>query len=280
MVTQSKHNLDIQLMFCRKYYFADSTKWVSHAFPVLAMVTGGKATLVLNYKSKPEIPLKLYQPFFLPANLIRKPLPGKPNELEILALIFQVKIFDGIDLFNLLDIPMFFHEKISKRLCDLMLEAYSEETIESENWLWKTVARERILYEVVENILSSLPLDKVIDLGILENMPCLPAIKYLNKNFNIPLDIPKLMKRCSLSRTHFFRLFKKQTNSTPFEYIKNCRLQEAQNMLLCTNLSISEIGAKVGWNNQFHFSRIFKKEIGLSPDNYRQQFLKRKTENF
>ncbi len=279
MIIKSKHNLDVQPMFCRKHYFADSTKWVKQSFPVLAMVTGGKAKLMLNYKSTPDISLKLHQPFFLSPNLIRKPLPDKPNELEIVALGFQVKIFDGIDLFNLLEIPMFFEDEASKYLCDLMQEAYLAETAEEENWLLKTAAKKRILYEIVENIFSSLSQDKVINVGFSDGMHCLPAIKYLNDNFNIPLNIPKLMRLCNLSRTHFFRLFKKQTNFTPFEYVKNCRLQKAQNMLLCANLSISEIGDKVGWPDQFHFSRIFKKEIGLSPNNYRRQFLKGRTKN-
>jgi two-component system response regulator YesN len=107
-----------------------------------------------------------------------------------------------------------------------------------------------------------------------ENFHCLPAVNYLNENFKSPLDIPRLMKLCGLSRTHFFRLFKKETNSTPFEYMKNRRLQEAENMLLCTDLSIAEIGDRVGWEDQFYFSRTFKKNTGLSPGDFRRQFKK------
>jgi two-component system response regulator YesN len=56
--------------------------------------------------------------------------------------------------------------------------------------------------------------------------------------------------------------------------MKNRRLQEAENMLLCTDLSIAEIGDRVGWEDQFYFSRTFKKNTGLSPGDFRRQFKK------
>jgi len=274
MQNEKEHNLDIQSIFCREYNIAMSAsdKWVMQSFPVLAMLTSGMGKTILDDESQTELTLKLHQPFFLAGNLRRKPQVVTPAGIRVLAFGFQCKIANEIDLFSLLEIPLFFDKKRAKYLHDLLLELYSIESSSSTNWLKSIASKKRIGDEIVENIISSVSIDKEKIFDFIEDFRCTPALKYLNKNYMLPLDISKLMKLCNLSRTHFFRLFKKQTNFTPFEYIKKCRLQKSQNMLLCTSLPISEIGDHVGWSDQFHFSRIFKKETGLSPNNYRQQF--------
>ena len=274
MDRENKYDLDIEQVFCQEYHIRTSAsgKWVSQSFPVLAMLTGGAGRTTLDDKSKTEFVLKYHQPFFLAADLRRKPHTESQEGIRVLAFGFQCRVLNEIDLFSLLDIPLFIDKKISNRLRDLLLELYSLESGADDNWLKNIASKKRISDEIVENIISSVSIDKKTIFKAMENFQCRPAIKYLNKNYMLPLDISKLMKLCNLSRTHFFRLFKKHTNSTPFEYIKKYRLEESQKMLLCSNLSISEIGKQVGWPDQFHFSRAFKKETGLSPKNYRKQF--------
>ena len=77
------------------------------------------------------------------------------------------------------------------------------------------------------------------------------------------------MKMSGFSRTHFFRIFKAQTGTTPIEYVKRRRLREALLLLQESDLNISEIGDKVGWPDPFYFSKIFKAKIGMPPSVYR-----------
>lgn len=274
MQANTQYDLDVKYIFCREYHIAmsASNKWVTQAFSVLSMLTSGTGRTVLDDKYQTELTLKRHQPSFLAGNLRRKPHVKSQGGIRVLAFGFQCEIANGIDLFSLLNIPVLFDEKLSKHLCNLLLELYSIESVRNANWLKNIASRKRIGHEIIENIISSVSIDEEAIFALMKDFHCTPAVDYLNKNYMLPSDISKLMRLCNLSRTHFFRSFKKQTNSTPFEYIKNCRLQESQNMLLCTNLSISEIGKQVGWPDPFHFSRIFKKETGLSPNNYRQQF--------
>jgi AraC-like DNA-binding protein len=273
MQTKKDYTLDIQQIFCKEFQtpMLTSANWVTQSFPVLTMFTDKKGKFIINDKSETEFEVQRHQPYFLAANLQRKPHIENNEEMRLLAFGFRCRIGNGTDLFGLLDIPLFFNKKDSEHLRDLMLELYAIESANSDNWLKTSISKKRLCYEIIETILSSISIDKKILLSFIENFHCTPAIEYLNQNYMQPLDIPKLMRLCNLSRTHFFRLFKKQTNSTPFEYLKNCRIQESQRMLLCTDLSVSEIGYQVGWSDQFHFSRIFKKETGLSPKHYRQQ---------
>ena len=56
----------------------------------------------------------------------------------------------------------------------------------------------------------------------------------------------------------------------PQEYMISLRLREATKLLLDSDLSVAEIGMKVGWDNPFYFSKVFKTVIGVSPLHYRR----------
>jgi transcriptional regulator GlxA family with amidase domain len=58
---------------------------------------------------------------------------------------------------------------------------------------------------------------------------------------------------------------------TPSEYIRELRLARACDLLLTTNMPISLVGNLSGYNDQYFFSKIFKKHIGVSPQKYRKQ---------
>jgi AraC-like DNA-binding protein len=67
------------------------------------------------------------------------------------------------------------------------------------------------------------------------------------------------------SLSSFKREFQRLYNDTPANFIRSKRLQEAQKLLQISTLSVSEIGYQVGYNDISHFSKTFKKHIGISP---------------
>ena len=67
------------------------------------------------------------------------------------------------------------------------------------------------------------------------------------------------------------RFSKKHTGKSPNEYIIELRLQFAKNLLDNTNMSIKQISERVGYSDQYFFSRIFKKYLGISPQSYRNK---------
>ncbi len=83
-----------------------------------------------------------------------------------------------------------------------------------------------------------------------------------NISENITLDI--LAKNCSLSKYHFLRVFKKELGLTPHSFIINERINRA-NILLQNGVSISEASQSVGFSDQSHFTRNFKKYFGYTP---------------
>jgi AraC-like DNA-binding protein len=85
------------------------------------------------------------------------------------------------------------------------------------------------------------------------------------------MSIAELAILAGQSLSSFKREFQKNYNDTPANYIRTKRLNEAQKLLQISTLSISEICYQVGFNDLSHFSKVFKKGIGISPIEYRHK---------
>lgn len=71
-------------------------------------------------------------------------------------------------------------------------------------------------------------------------------------------------------RTAFFKKMKQLTGMTPNDYIKKARMEAAAELLVSTNLTAAEIAYKTGFEDQYYFSRSFKKYFGTPPSKYRR----------
>jgi AraC-like DNA-binding protein len=78
---------------------------------------------------------------------------------------------------------------------------------------------------------------------------------------------------CNLSEDQFRRVFSKRTGMLPKIYIDRLKIQKASEMLMSNRFKITEIAQRLGYVDQYHFSRRFKKITGLSPRKYQQTFI-------
>lgn len=95
------------------------------------------------------------------------------------------------------------------------------------------------------------------------------ALDYLSDHYNQNLRIEDLSEECHMSETHFRRLFDESMNMTPVAYINLVRIQMACNFLLKTNDSMTNIATKVGYQTPSTFNRNFKRIVGLSPNQWK-----------
>ena len=96
------------------------------------------------------------------------------------------------------------------------------------------------------------------------------SIKYIHANFTEKIKIPDLAKLEGLSNSRYITLFSQEIGKTPSEYILGLRLARACDLLTTTNMEIRLVGADSGYSDQYFFSKIFKKHIGMSPQEYRK----------
>lgn len=95
------------------------------------------------------------------------------------------------------------------------------------------------------------------------------AVNYLHDNFHKEIPFSDLAKKTGCSEGHFYRSFKRLTGETPSHFLISIRIRHACHLLKHTNFSLAEIATLSGFNEQFYFSRVFKKWIGVSPSNFR-----------
>lgn len=93
---------------------------------------------------------------------------------------------------------------------------------------------------------------------------------YINSNYNENLSLKLVADLFNYSPTYLSKIFKEVTGFSFVEYINHVRVKEASKLLLNSQLNITDIASRTGYNNLTHFGRVFKKISGYSPLEYRK----------
>ncbi len=95
------------------------------------------------------------------------------------------------------------------------------------------------------------------------------AIKYIQENFTKEISLDDVSREVNVSPYYFSKLFKEEVGKNFIEYITELRIDEAKKLLRDERLAIREAGALSGYPDQNYFSRIFKKQTGMTPRQFR-----------
>ena len=101
------------------------------------------------------------------------------------------------------------------------------------------------------------------------------AKEYIYEHHTEELSLARAAKAVNMSTFYFCKTFKKVTSINFTDYLSRVRIEKAKNLLLNPNLRVSEIAFEVGFQSLTHFNRVFKKLLGQSPTEYREQLLTR-----
>ncbi|HEV3471279.1 MAG TPA: AraC family transcriptional regulator [Pyrinomonadaceae bacterium] len=101
------------------------------------------------------------------------------------------------------------------------------------------------------------------------------AVELMHAHLGRDLPLGELARAAHLSPFHFARLFKKLTGATPHAYLASLRAARAQALLAETDLSVTEVGARVGYASSSHFAKAFRHATGLTPRAYRNAIIKK-----
>jgi AraC family transcriptional regulator len=84
------------------------------------------------------------------------------------------------------------------------------------------------------------------------------------------IELERLARAAGLSAFHFSRQFKKATGFSPSQYFIRMRMSKARLLLRETTRSIVDVGLDVGYSSPSHFALVFRREVGVSPTDYRR----------
>lgn len=97
------------------------------------------------------------------------------------------------------------------------------------------------------------------------------SIDLMQQKIHTILGLSELSGFANLSVSHFSCIFKTKTGYSPIEYFNHLKIQKACMYLLISKMSIKEIAINLGIDDQYYFSRMFSKLMGISPTEYRKR---------
>lgn len=98
------------------------------------------------------------------------------------------------------------------------------------------------------------------------------VLEYIRTHLQDNTDLDTLASISCLSKDHLIRIFKREMQMTPLQYINKKKIEKAQLKLVGEKTQIKEIAYQLGFEDQAYFNRIFKKHTGLTPVEYRKAY--------
>lgn len=122
--------------------------------------------------------------------------------------------------------------------------------------------REEILKSFESSQMTNMPIDY-------DNKIIKKVIDYINNNISDPdLNVETIVDKIGISRAHLWRVFKKTTDKSLGDYIREIKMQRAAEMLKTGKYRVSEVAAEVGYFDAKNFAKNFAKEYGMTPSQY------------
>ena len=103
-----------------------------------------------------------------------------------------------------------------------------------------------------------------------ENLLVEHARSYIEEHYAEDLSIRDIAQHFHASRDYISHAFKHTTNYAPLQYLRRWRIGKAQTLLIDTDLPLTEIALRVGFDDSNYFSRVFRQIIGMPPGTFRR----------
>ena len=101
------------------------------------------------------------------------------------------------------------------------------------------------------------------------------TLEYINNNLSANLTLERLASAANFNAIYFHKLFKASTGKTLHEYVEDQRIKKSINLLISTDMTLTEIAYECGFSSQSYFSYAFKRRMGTSPRDYVKQIVER-----
>lgn len=127
------------------------------------------------------------------------------------------------------------------------------------------------LYQLVYTLQDKFPKNFSVQVDIV-NEDIQHAVDFINTNYQKHITIEDVAKSVNITRSHLYKLFKKNLGCSPKEYLTYIRMYHASQLLIHTSTLISDISRQVGYKDPLLFSKNFTKHFEISASEYRHHF--------
>jgi AraC-like DNA-binding protein len=125
---------------------------------------------------------------------------------------------------------------------------------------------------LVETLLPSVPATgKKQTVVALPKWRLMQVLRYIETNIGEPITLANLAATAGMSRMYFARQFRTTTGMRPHDFVLRKRIERAQQLLAATSDALVDIALSVGFKTQAHFTTVFKKVVGSTPNQWRRE---------
>jgi AraC-like DNA-binding protein len=208
---------------------------------------------------------------------------AKGQQVELLSLTFSASLViqhaAAMRLIPPKSIVTFTREHINgdQKLDTLLVEFVSELAAEKPG---KEIVMRALVEQALVHILRNYSTPRLSEdlelsrVGLVDRR-IRRSVELMHTQLDQDLTLKALAAASYLSPFHFARLFKKLTGASPHNYLAGIRASRAQLLLADTDLSVTEIGARVGYLSGSHFTKAFRLATGTTPREFRKGAMRR-----
>ncbi|MEV7502716.1 AraC family transcriptional regulator [Streptomyces sp. NPDC093018] len=126
------------------------------------------------------------------------------------------------------------------------------------------------LREMVYRVLQAEQYERLIAIAASEVVgnPVSDVIAYVQHNMSDPLTVSDMAERVSMSPSAFSHLFREVTGKSPYQFVKEMRLNRARDLLIEQQMSVTKVSRTVGYSSTSHFINEFRDRFGATPRAY------------
>jgi len=228
-----------------------------NAFTRLYYIKRGRGIFVHNGET---FPLEEGNCYLIPSATAFAYECAEDSEIEKVYFHFSVTTFEDYDLFS--RASGIFKIPISKIGAEDIFDCFGKESY------WDMFQTKTILYKTVSAFFEKCGIKETQMQTYSETVR--KTLKFIQENLSVQLETKYIAQKLFISESTVRKLFKAETGKTIGTYIDELIFLEAKRMLIRT-MPIKDISTKLGFCDQFYFSRRFKEKYGITPSQYRKQ---------
>lgn len=261
------NDIDIKLLYVSTSKYEDDwhSQLHTHHFMELFYIMNGRGSFLIEEE---QLPVRRNDLVIINPNVSHTELPetGIPLEYIVLGVEGVTFSFQGANAGKDYDIHHLEQdgEKIEHFLMLLIEEA--EGKLQSYEMICQNILELLILYAMrnQNSSITSVMTPKM-------SKECGLIKRYLDTNYDQNITLDSLAEMSHINKFYLVHSFTRYTGMSPIHYLARKRVLVAKNLLEASNHSIAQIASSIGCSSQSYFSQIFKKETGMTPNQYRKK---------
>ncbi len=263
---QKLEKMNVQLLYITQAKY--DVDWHSikhtHHFTELFYVIRGKGSFLVENE---QFPVKEDDLIVVNPNVSHTEISNPDTPLEYIVLGISGLQFLSDDGTGFYDYSIHNYYNYKHEVLFYLRTLVEEIKNEDENF---GIISQNLLEILILNIVRRTKNNILIKPTTKVNKECRFIEQYINEHFSEDITLQKLSNLTYLNKYYIVHVFKKYKGLSPINYLIERRIHEAKKLLETTNYSVSKVAEISGFSSQSYFSQIFKKEMNMTPNQYRK----------